>query len=126
MNRIETEGYLLHICRRSEWDAAQSSGEYRALSLEVEGFIHCSLENQILEVANQFYRGIPDLVLLWIDAHRVNSQIVFERPAGESGQLFPHIYGPVQLEAVISAQAFPASVDGYFYSIPQRPERPNL
>ena len=48
---------IYHITSRSAWDEAKARGEYRAPSLESEGFIHCSTRNQLLQVANAFYRG---------------------------------------------------------------------
>jgi uncharacterized protein (DUF952 family) len=118
MINSEAGAYLLHICRRQEWETALNAGEYRPPSLETEGFIHCSLEYQILEVANQFYRQNPDLVLLWIKPRLVESKIVFERPPGDAVNPFPHIYGALNLDAVVSVMAFPIQEDGYFHSIP--------
>jgi uncharacterized protein (DUF952 family) len=118
MTATESGANLLHICGRQAWEMALAAGEYRPPSLEKEGFIHCSLEQQILEVANQFYRGIPGLVLLWIDASRLKSKILFERPLDSSSELFPHIYGALNLDAVTSVVDFPTQEDGYFHSVP--------
>lgn len=122
MKKTESGPYILHLCPRQFWESALKSGEYRPPSLEKEGFIHCSLEHQILGVANQFYRGVPDLVLLWIDPGKVESNIIFEGPPGESGELFPHIYGALNSEAVLSVEAFPIQEDGFFHSVPQPSE----
>ncbi len=119
MTGIENRNYLLHLCQRQAWEMALETGVYNAPSLSREGFIHCSLEHQILEVANHFYIGVPDLVLLWIDASRVKSRIIFERAPGESGEHFPHIYGALNLDAVISVEAFPNEEDGFFHIVPQ-------
>jgi uncharacterized protein (DUF952 family) len=63
--------HILHICSLEDWQAAQAAGEYRADSLEAEGFIHCSRPEQILGVANRYYAGSTDgkrdLLLLCID-----------------------------------------------------------
>jgi uncharacterized protein (DUF952 family) len=117
MTRIQA--HLLHLCQRQEWEKGLKAGAYRPPSLEKEGFIHCSLEHQILPVANQFYRQVPDLILLWIDQRLVRSEIVFERPPEESDELFPHIYGALNLDAVVSVVDFPIQEDGYFHSIPR-------
>ena len=99
---------ILHITTRGEWQSALNSGEYRAPSLADEGFIHCSTENQVLTVANAFYRGVPDLVLLVIDETKLNAHVKWEAPAGapadgiSESDLFPHIYGAINTNAVSS------------------------
>jgi uncharacterized protein (DUF952 family) len=95
--------YLVHLCQRSAWDQALAAGEYRAPSLEREGFIHCSRPEQVQRVALRFYRDLPGLILLWIDPERVRPEIRWETADGES---FPHLYGPLNLDAVISYQDY--------------------
>ena len=56
-------------------------------------------QNKSLDVANRFYQGISDLVLLWIDPEKLTSEIRWENV---DGTLFPHIYGPINLDAVSS------------------------
>ncbi len=90
-------GFIVHVCTQGDWEAAQAAGEYRAASLETEGFIHCSRPDQVLDVVNRFYADVPDLVLLWIDPQRVGAEIRWE-PA--DGDLFPHLYGPLDVQAV--------------------------
>lgn len=110
--------FIVHLCTRQAWEAALADGEYRADSLAREGFIHCSRPDQILEVANSFYRQVPDLVLLWIDSCRVRNEICYEKAELEAQDEYPHIYGPINLEAVLSVKAFHVHADGYFRSIP--------
>jgi uncharacterized protein (DUF952 family) len=113
---------ILHLTSRAEWLAAQSAGEYRAPSLESEGFIHCSTEKQIVSVANSFYAGQHGLVLLEVDPSQLHPKLRWERPAHpnqqadlpHSEELFPHIYGPLNLEAVIKVQEFEPKPDGKF------------
>ncbi len=102
---------LVHLCSRQAWESAQEAGIYQAPSLAQVGFIHCSRPEQILEVANRFYAGQNDLLLLWIDPHRLQAEIRWE-PA--DGQVFPHIYGPLNLDAIIHVQEFAPGVDGVF------------
>ena len=98
---------ILHITSRAEWQAAQDNGEYTAPSLKSEGFIHCSTEAQVVHVANAFYRGRNDLALLVLDETGLSSELRWEPPAGppaagiSASDLFPHIYGPINLEAVV-------------------------
>ena len=105
---------ILHITSRAEWADAQSRGEYIAPSLKTEGFIHCSTEKQVRHVANAFYRGRNDLVLLMIDESKLEPELKWEAPAGppapgiSESDSFPHIFGSVNLTAVASVRDFPA------------------
>jgi len=99
---------ILHIASRRDWLAARQTGEYRAPSLASEGFIHCSTERQVIAVANALYRGRNDLVLLVVDETRLRSEVRWEAPAGSPAEgispsdLFPHVYGAINNEAVAS------------------------
>lgn len=104
---------ILHITHRSDWETAQAAGEYRADSLAAEGFIHCSTVEQVLGPANEFYRGKDDLVLLVIDPARLAAELVYE-DSYHIGTAFPHIYGPLNLDAVTSVVPFPPLADGTF------------
>ena len=102
---------ILHIATRAVWDAAQHAGEYRADSLSSEGFIHCSTPQQVLGPANAFYRGQLDLVLLVIDPAKLHAPLRYEVADHD---LFPHVYGPLNLDAVINVVPFPPREDGAF------------
>lgn len=104
---------ILHIASAGDWAAAQALGEYRLDTLETEGFIHCSTPQQVLGPANEFYRGRSDLVLLVIDPTQLEAKLIYE-DSYQSGTAFPHIYGPLNLDAVINALPFPARPDGTF------------
>jgi uncharacterized protein (DUF952 family) len=104
---------ILHIVSQREWEAAVQVGDYRPASLAAEGFIHCSTAAQVLGPANEFYRGQTGLVLLVIDPARVPAGIVYE-DCYETGQAFPHIYGPLSPSAVTAVIPFPPNVDGSF------------
>jgi uncharacterized protein (DUF952 family) len=90
---------IFHIAMRDDWDAAARAGEYRAGTLETEGFIHCSEAHQVAAVANARFGGRRDLVLLWIEHARVRAEIKYEDASDGSGA-FPHIYGPINTDAV--------------------------
>jgi uncharacterized protein (DUF952 family) len=104
---------ILHIVPRVEWETAETAGDYRASSLETEGFIHCSTPEQVIGVANERFHGRSDLALLCIDPARLDAPLVYE-DCYESGQEFPHVYGPLNLSAVVAAVDFPPGVDGNF------------
>lgn len=104
--------WLLHITERSRWQAAQVEGVYRADSLDTEGFIHCSRRHQVLWVARRFYPGQLGLVLLCIDPAQLHAEVRDETI--ETGAQFPHIYGPLNLEAVVQVLEFAPDSAGEF------------
>jgi uncharacterized protein (DUF952 family) len=101
---------IVHICERAAWEEARRVGEYPA-SLAVEGFIHASQPEQVLGVANRYYPDRRDLLLLWIDPQSLGPELRYE-PA--DGDLFPHISGALNLEAVVAVVSFPPDADGIF------------
>lgn len=111
---------ILHITTKEAWETAVSSGSYQADSLYTEGFIHCSTPEQVLGPANALFRGQQNLVLLIIRPQHVNANIVYE-DCYQSGQAFPHIYGPLNLDAVTAVIDFPSNEDGTF-SLPALPK----
>ena len=104
---------ILHITTAPEWAAAQLEGEYRAPSLETEGFIHCSTPVQVVHVGDWFYRDIPDLLLLCIDADLLTSEILWEASADAFAGEFPHVYRPIALAAVRAAVPWPRGENGF-------------
>jgi uncharacterized protein (DUF952 family) len=114
---------ILHILNRSQWDLARQHGHYRPPSLAAEGFIHCSTITQVIATANLFYRGQRDLIVLRIDERQLVSRLQFEAPAtagdARPQALFPHIYGPLNLDAVIDVIELPCEADGSFRMPPE-------
>jgi uncharacterized protein (DUF952 family) len=111
---------ILHITPRRAWETAQSTGSYRGDTLETDGFIHCSTVDQVLGPANALFHGQQDLLLLWIDPDKVHAHIIYE-DCYASGDVFPHIYGPLNLDAVTAVIDFPPHPDGSF-SLPCHPQ----
>jgi uncharacterized protein (DUF952 family) len=103
--------WILHITARSHWQKAQQQGVYLAGSLETEGFIHCSTPAQVVATANSFFPGQTGLVLLCIESDRVQSELRYE---GSDGSLFPHLYGQLNLDAVMQVLDFEPNADGNF------------
>jgi uncharacterized protein (DUF952 family)/uridine phosphorylase len=108
---------IYHITTFTSWGKARKAGRYTASSLVDEGFIHCSTAGQVVSVANELYAGQSDLVLLVIDERRVRPEVRYE-DCYATGQLFPHIYGPLNLAAVVGVLPFPAGKDGRFQPPP--------
>ncbi|RZI84569.1 MAG: DUF952 domain-containing protein [Microbacterium sp.] len=96
---------IYHLALVSDWEAAQAAGDYRVSSLgvtlEQEGFLHASRADQWEGVKQRYYSDVTDpLVLLVIDPARLTAPLVVEEAPG-SGETFPHIYGPLNLDAVV-------------------------
>ena len=111
---------IYHITTRGEWQAAQAAGHYSAPSLQKEGFIHCSKLNQVLDVANAFYRTLQDVVLLCIDEGKLAAELKWEEPAhpeivedAPDYPVFPHVYGAINLDAVLKVVDLPQDENGY-------------
>ncbi len=105
---------IYHIARRSDWAAALAAGQYTADSLASQGFIHCSTRGQVLPVAGRIFAGQAGLVLLAIEESALAAPVRYENLEGGS-ELFPHIYGPLNLEAVRQAVEFAPGEDGSFH-----------
>jgi uncharacterized protein (DUF952 family) len=101
---------IYHILGRAGWERARARGAHEPLSLETEGFIHCSTAEQVAGVAEAFDAGRPDLLLLHLDVMRIAPDIRYE---GEP-EAFPHIYGPLDIAAVLHVQRYTAGEDGRF------------
>lgn len=96
---------IYHLALVSDWEAAQRTGVYAVstlgITLEQEGFIHASRADQVDGVRARFYAGVAaPLVLLVIDPARLTSPVVVEPVLG-TGEEFPHVYGPINLDAVV-------------------------
>lgn len=104
---------ILHIVSKTEANAARSQGYYQPASFNQEGFIHCSYPHQVCRVANLFYHGKTDLVLLEINKALIDCEVIDE-DLYQSGEAFPHIYGQLPWKAVMAVHEFPGNDDGTF------------
>jgi uroporphyrinogen-III synthase len=102
---------VFHIAEAGRAQAGRASGTYEDPSLGTEGFIHCSFRRQVAGVADAYFAGRPGLVLLEIDPPRLTSPLRVE-PSG--GDRFPHVYGPLNWDAVVAAHPFEPGPDGLF------------
>ena len=92
---------LFHITTREQWNHARLAGSYQAESLVREGFIHLSTAAQLEATAARHFAGRQGLVVLEIDPSRLRWEVRWEEAHGEA---FPHLYGPLETDAVISVQ----------------------
>jgi len=107
---------IFHIARREAWTNREDRaavGFYCPEMFPREGFIHCSTREQVIKVADLRFRGQTGLVLLCIDTDRVAAAIRYENLEGGQ-ELFPHIYGELNTDAVVKVAEFEPGVDGCF------------
>ncbi|MGD9996202.1 MAG: DUF952 domain-containing protein [Ilumatobacteraceae bacterium] len=101
---------IFHIADRDRWLAAQSDGRYTASTigreLDEEGFIHLSTYEQVPGVLERYYQGVANLVLLHIDESLLDAPLRFER-VGDATEEFPHLYGPLNTDAVVETEDIP-------------------
>jgi uncharacterized protein (DUF952 family) len=91
--------FIYHIASSDDWER-ESRGEYHHPSLETEGFIHCSLEEQIPGTLAKFFPSREGLILLEIQVARLRPELRYENG-------FPHIYGPLNRDAVVAVRPLP-------------------
>ena len=102
---------IYHLTTPDAWHEGQASGEYEAPSLAAEGFIHCSGdEAQTLRVADRLYPGHTGLITLDVDTTLLKAEV--KRDPSRSGEIYPHIYGRINLDAVIRVRPLTLDADG--------------
>lgn len=107
---------ILHFCPERDWAAAQPEGVYVADSLATEGFIHCSTPELVHTAANRHAHGQRDLVLLEVDETRLTQPPRLEPgdPTDPDSPLYPHVYGPIPVAAVVGVREWRPGPDGSF------------
>jgi uncharacterized protein (DUF952 family) len=97
---------IFHITSAHEADRATGSGTYVPEAFHVDGFVHCSYRHQLVEVANRHFAGRTGLVLMEIDRGKLACKVVDENLEG-GAELYPHVYGPLPMAAVVGIHEFP-------------------
>ena len=85
---------VFHIVPAAEWSSAVAAGTYAPASLGVDGFIHFSYAHQVAATANRYYRDRDGLQVIEVDLAGVSDEVKLE-PSPSTGELFPHLYGPL-------------------------------
>ena len=102
---------VFHLVGARDWE--QAGEPYAPASLETEGFIHCSTAAQVPRTAGALFAGRADLLLVEIDPGRLGVPVRWE-DCYETGEEFPHLYGPLTPDAVIDVRPYVADEDGRF------------
>jgi uncharacterized protein (DUF952 family) len=102
---------IYKICERGQWRAAQAVGQFRGAAVdERDGFIHFSTAAQLAETASKHFANTSDLMLVAVDSAALGAELKWERSRG--GDLFPHLYAALPLNAVRWAQPLLDEIDG--------------
>jgi glutathione S-transferase len=106
-------GRIYHLALAADWEADPAAAYAMStigVSLAEQGFVHCSFAHQLAATARRYYRGQRDVVLLEIDPTRLASPLEVEEAA--DGDRFPHVYGPINRDAVVRVTPVPMGEDG--------------
>lgn len=104
---------LFHITTKENWKRDKTDRNYKPESLETKGFIPCSDGNQLEETANRLFSDKNKILLLVIDVSTLGENVKYEEDE-EVGEKFPHLYGPLNANAVIDEIEISAEKDGQF------------
>jgi uncharacterized protein (DUF952 family) len=100
---------IYHVTSREEWNRASENGVYIAPSLALENFIHCSKPEQVEGVLSRYFKGMRDLVRLTIDTDKLTAPWQYDL-ARSINEEFPHVYGPINTDAVIEIASISSPV----------------
>lgn len=100
---------IYHICLESAWKAQLGANSYSDPSLQSEGFIHCSMKEQLESTLKRYFSNQNELVILEILPVGVADMLRME-PAAESQERFPHVYGPIPKSAILQIFRFDGTV----------------
>lgn len=102
---------IYKIAPEALWREAEKNGRFTGAAIDIaDGFIHFSTAGQVRETAARHFAGQSDLLLIAIDGSRLGDALQYEVSRG--GALFPHLYAPLNLEAVIWVKPLPLGADG--------------
>ena len=101
---------IYHLATKRDFKSCFNNGLYEPLNFQADGFIHCSGKDSVIDVAEDYYSAVDDLILIKINCSLLKSELKFEDAAPIAGGgtehlknriLFPHIYGPINEQSII-------------------------
>ncbi len=118
-----TDKLIYKIATQQQWSDAEKSGVFEGAPIDIEdGYIHFSTAETVRETAAKHFMGQDDLMLVAVDEAKLGEALVYEVSRGN--QLFPHLYGKLDLEHVVWVQALPLG-ENALHIFPARIDRPN-
>lgn len=91
---------ICHITDRDSWNEALKQGFYSPESVQKEGYIHCSFVSQVKYTKDNYFKEKYGLIVLCIDEKKLENECRTEKGSGNESDLFPHIYGVLNTDAV--------------------------
>lgn len=103
---------IYKICPESLWRSAEAAGRFEGAPVDLaDGYIHFSTAAQARETAAKHFAGQSDLLLVAVEARRLGDALRWEPSRG--GALFPHLYAPLGLDAVLWTRPLPLGANGF-------------
>lgn len=93
---------IFHLATLDQWAEAQTTGVVAPPSLEAEGFIHCSAEEQLAGTIDRHFGGVDQLALLRLDLASLGADLVWEE--SRPGQVYPHVYRAIRLDEILDVR----------------------
>lgn len=107
------EDLIFHLVKKNDWKEQKKESRYAPESLDSHGFIHCSSGDDIEGVANRLFKGEEGVLLIVINTTLIEPELKYEEDE-ETGTRYPHIYGPLNLDAVVDKIELATDDDGLF------------
>lgn len=115
---------ILHCMKKADWEKAKHQPFFGQENVAREGFVHCSPVNYFWRVAPLFQNETEELVLLLLDTEKLTSPVKWE-DGDNAGRFYPHVYGPVNTDAVTMVLPFLRDDQGSFVKNPELSDIPN-
>jgi uncharacterized protein (DUF952 family) len=100
------EQFIYHIITVDQWNIQKNNLYYSVASIAIEGFIHCSTQEQLMTTIGRYYANEKEVVVLTIDVSKLEPELKYEL-APSVNELFPHIFGELNLSAVVEIKVIP-------------------
>lgn len=102
---------IFKVLSSDQWAIAQDQGEFHGAAIDLsDGYIHFSAPEQVRETVEKHFAGQKDLVLVGVDPNKLGDELKWEPSRG--GALFPHLYGSLKLDCVVSVDELKLDKDG--------------
>lgn len=108
---VDASIIVFKVCTDNEWRQLQENGRFFGSPDDLrDGFVHLSGRDQVARTLSKFFAGRTDLVLLAVNQERLGEALKWE--ASASGAVYPHLYAPLPLDAVVTAAPLTLGPDG--------------
>lgn len=104
---------IFNLIKKEQWDICKKQKLYQPKSIEREGYIHCSFEDQILKVAETFYKEQKNLLILCINEKKIDCEVKIE-DLFNLNEKYPHVYGSLPIRSIEKVVELNIDSDGNF------------